>query len=124
MERARKLEAVEYRREGRVAVGRYEQWQQCRLSRRPAASARPCGSSLQQETLTEAAVVVSPEEANRTAKVATFLLVVLAKGIPRDPSTAQVVLGTYERARRPSLFPIRADSSFDYPGAELYSEIE
>ena len=74
--------------------------------------------------LEEVAAVFTEEEVNRMAGHANFLLVVLTKGLLHDSSFAEVLLGMSERRKRPHMFPINADLSFDFPSTEFYSAIE
>lgn len=72
-------------------------------------------------------VVHSRVESGTHLHSADYLLVVLTKGLLRDPGFAQVLLAFMEapgRARPPEIVTVLADTAFDFPGPELFERLE
>ena len=81
-------------------------------------------AKLRRQMLAEAATVHTSEGASGRAGNASFLLVVLTKGLLRGTRRAEVLLGVPERSEQPCRFPISADYSFDSPSQEFGIGIE
>ncbi|CAE8678468.1 unnamed protein product [Polarella glacialis] len=77
----------------------------------------------------ETAVMRSPEQVAVAGRYANYLVVsqlqvVLSKGMLRDPAFANMLLVAEGLERRLEIVTINADSGFEFPSLEFYSELE
>ncbi|CAE8681777.1 unnamed protein product [Polarella glacialis] len=72
----------------------------------------------------ETAVMRSPEQLADAGRYAKYLVVVLSKGMLRDSAFANMLLVADKLELRLEIVTISADSGFEFPSLEFYSELE
>ncbi|CAE8629865.1 unnamed protein product [Polarella glacialis] len=78
---------------------------------------------MQQQMQVDTAVVLSSEEMAQAGRHANYFVVILSKGMLRDPAFANMLLTAGRLQRRLEIVTINADSGFEFPGVEFYSEL-
>jgi len=83
-------------------------------------------SIMVQQHLQVSCTVVRTEDEVLDAKAwASYFVVLFSRGMLRDPSFAQILLATtYDEGRQMETVTVSADTGFEFPSPEFYSELE